>query len=202
MLLFDGGCASTCALFARAMRWAAAVKSVVMGGRPHVTEKAQGVGGVKGTQMYSFRSVYGLTQLTKSATNNITLIAQLDRFTPYVNKRSSSASVNIKNGLLHNNWEDGTPTQFVAEYCDCRLYWHADMHRDITDLWKAVANVAFKGSKCAFGAINYLNQPFSPKDHVHARSASSSRDHRLSSAFAVLQPTWATEWKAGHGFSS
>ncbi|KPM40566.1 hypothetical protein AK830_g5984 [Neonectria ditissima] len=196
VLLYDGGCASTCALFARAMRWDAGVKSIAMGGRPQVQGKIQGVGGVKGAQTYSFNGVYGFTQLAKRATNDTALIAQLDRFTPYVSKRSSSTGVNVKNGILHENWEDGTPAQFVAEYSDCRLYWQANMHRDITNLWKAAANVAFKGGKCAFGAITYQSQSSSAKSHANSRSASSSKDRTSPPASKVVRPAWAAEWKA------
>ncbi|KAF4963704.1 hypothetical protein FSARC_8301 [Fusarium sarcochroum] len=193
VLLHDGGCASTCALFARAMKWDAGVKSIAMGGRPRIKGRIQGVGGVKGAQMYSFNSVYGFTQLAKRATNHTALIAQLDRFTPYVSKRSSATGVNVKNGILHGNWKDGTPAQFVTEYSDCRLYWQADMHRDITNLWKAAANVAFKGGKCAFGAVDYQSELSSTNKHVNARSASSPEDGIWSSTYQAVQPAWAAE---------
>jgi hypothetical protein len=155
VLLYDGGCASTCALFASAMKWEAGVKSIAMGGRSRAIGKIQSVGGVKGAQMYSFDSVYRFTQLARRATSNSVIISQLDRFTNYVIKRSSYAAINVKNMILRDKWDDGKPAQFVTELSDCRLYWRADMHRDITNLWKAAVNVAFKGGKCAFGAIDW-----------------------------------------------
>lgn len=155
VLLFDGYCASTCTLFSQFMKWDAGVKSIAMGGRPEIQGKIQGVGGVKGSQSYGFSSVYSYTQIAKDATNDTALIEELDRFTTYPISRSSAAGVNVKDEILRQNWDDGTPAQFVAEYSDCRLFWKADHHRDITNLWKDAATAAFKGGKCAFGGIDY-----------------------------------------------
>ncbi|KAK2778497.1 peptidase s41 family protein [Colletotrichum kahawae] len=157
VLLFDGYCASTCTLFSQFMKWDAGVKSIAMGGRPEIKGKIQGVGGVKGSQSYGFSSVYGYTQLAKENTEDPALIAELDRFTTYVTSRSSAAGVNVKDEILRQNWDDGTPAQFIAEYSDCRLFWEASMHTDITNLWKAAATAAFKGGKCAFGGIDYAS---------------------------------------------
>ncbi|KAF4839151.1 Peptidase S41 family protein ustP [Colletotrichum tropicale] len=157
VLLFDGYCASTCTLFSQFMKWDAGVKSIAMGGRPEIKGKIQGVGGVKGSQSYGFSSVYGYTQLAKENTEDPVLIAELDRFTTYVTSRSSAAGVNVKDEILRQNWDDGTPAQFIAEYSDCRLFWEASMHTDITNLWKAAATAAFKGGKCAFGGIDYAS---------------------------------------------
>lgn len=171
VLLYDGYCASTCTLFSQFMKWDAGVKSIAMGGRPEIKDKIQGVGGVKGSQSYSFSNVYGYTQLAKESTNDSKIIEELDRFTPYVINRASAAGVNVKDEILRPNWDDGTPAQFIAEESDCRLYWQADMHRDITNLWKAAATAAFKGGKCAFGAIDYA----STKKRADARPALFSR---------------------------
>lgn len=185
VLLYDGSCGSTCALFSQSMKWDAGVKSIAMGGRPEVRGKIQGVGGVKGSQMYSFGSVYGFTQMAKRATNDSGLIAQLDRFTPYIMSRASATGVNVKDQILRQDWNDGTPAQFVAEYSDCRLYWRADMHRDITNLWKAAATAAFKGGECAYGAIDYTNTTApSSKRRVDARPAP------LFQSRSPLSPSW------------
>ncbi|KAK8008168.1 pyridine nucleotide-disulfide oxidoreductase family protein [Apiospora marii] len=155
VVLFDGYCASTCTLFSQFMKHDAGVQFIAMGGRPSVQDKIQGVGGVKGSQSYSFSSVYSYTQLARKHTSDPELVKQLDRFTPYAFARTSNAGINVKDEILRENWDDGTPAQFVAEYADCRLFWQADMHRDITNLWTAAATAAFKGGKCAFGAIDH-----------------------------------------------
>ncbi|KAF6807039.1 peptidase s41 family protein [Colletotrichum sojae] len=155
VILYDGYCASTCTLFSQFMKWDAGVKSIAMGGRPEIQGKIQGVGGVKGSQSYSFSSVYSYAQTALENTDDEALKSQLDRFTGYPIFRASAAGVNVKDEILRENWDDGTPAQFVAEYSDCRLFWEADMHRDITNLWKAAATAAFKGGKCAFGGIEH-----------------------------------------------
>ncbi|KAK7984534.1 cytochrome P450 monooxygenase-like protein [Apiospora arundinis] len=155
VVLYDGYCASTCTLFSQFMKWDAGVQFIAMGGRPSVKDKIQGVGGVKGSQSYSFSNIYTYTQLAKKHTEDPALVKELERFTKYPFSRASNAGVNVKNEILRQNWDDGTPAQFVAEYADCRLFWKADMHKDITNLWTAAADAAFKGGKCAFGAIDY-----------------------------------------------
>ncbi|KAK8104794.1 pyridine nucleotide-disulfide oxidoreductase family protein [Apiospora kogelbergensis] len=155
VVLFDGYCASTCTLFSQFMKHDAGVQFIAMGGRPSVQGPIQGVGGVKGSQSYSFSNVYTYTQLAKKHTTDAALVKELDRFTTYPISRASNAGVNVKNEILRQNWDDGTPAQFVAEYADCRLFWKADMHKDITNLWTAAAAAAFKGGKCAFGAIDH-----------------------------------------------
>ncbi|KAK7962873.1 peptidase s41 family protein [Apiospora aurea] len=178
VVLFDGYCASTCTLFSQFMKHDAGVQFVAMGGRPSVQGKIQGVGGVKGSQSYSFSSVYSYTQLAKQHTNDSALLQELDRFTPYPFNRASNAGINVKDEILRDNWDDGTPAQFVAEYADCRLFWQAAMHSDITNLWTAAADAAFKGGKCAFGAIDYSASTYATK--ATTRSESESEIKRIS----------------------
>lgn len=170
VVLFDGYCASTCTIFSQFMKHDAGVPFIAMGGRPSVQDTIQGVGGVKGSQSYSFSSVWSYAQLARNHTEDPALIKELDRFTEYPFARTSNAGINVKDEILREHWDDGTPAQFVAEYADCRLFWQADMHRDITNLWTAAADAAFKGGKCAFGAID---QSASAK--TAARSESENR---------------------------
>lgn len=59
VLLQDGYCASTCAVFAELMRTQApGVRSVVVGGRPR-DGPAVGVGGTKGAETITFDQVVG-----------------------------------------------------------------------------------------------------------------------------------------------
>ncbi|KAK6068626.1 peptidase s41 family protein [Seiridium cupressi] len=153
VLLLDGYCASTCTLFSQFLKWDAGVKSIAMGGRP-TAGAIQGVGGVKGSQSFSFSSIYSEVDLARDQTNDTDLLAEFDRYQDYVFDRAPTLSLNVKDEILPQNLDDGTPAQYVAEYADCRLYWTADMHADITNLWKAAAASAFNGSPCAFGGFN------------------------------------------------
>ncbi|KAI0111034.1 hypothetical protein F4776DRAFT_358461 [Hypoxylon sp. NC0597] len=168
VLLLDGYCASTCTLFSEFLRSNAGVKSVAMGGRPTKEGRIQGVGGVKGSQSYSFANVYSQAQTARGFTNDSAIIETLDKYTTYVIDRSTAASLNVKDQILHGNIEDGIPAQFVVEESDCRLWWTAPMITDITELWKAAATAAFKGGECAYGAIDY------PTDATTTKRAASA----------------------------
>ncbi|KAI1080552.1 hypothetical protein F5B20DRAFT_103371 [Whalleya microplaca] len=155
VLLFDGYCASTCTLFSEFLKSNAGVKSIAMGGRPTKEGLIQGVGGVKGSQSYSFDDVWQNAQVALLHTNDSDIIERLNSYTTYVSERSTAASLNVKDQILHSHIEDGLPAQFVVEESDCRLWWTAPMITDIAELWKAAATAAFKGGKCAYGSIDY-----------------------------------------------
>ncbi|KAI1212581.1 uncharacterized protein F4807DRAFT_341782 [Annulohypoxylon truncatum] len=155
VLLLDGYCASTCTLFSEFLRSNAGVKSIAMGGRPSKEGLIQGVGGVKGSQSYGFDDVYAQAQAALGFTNDTDVAATLNTYTEYVVDRSTAASLNVKDQILAGDVADGVPAQYVVEESDCRLWWTAPMVTDITELWKAAATAAFKGGKCAYGAIDY-----------------------------------------------
>ncbi|KAH9994740.1 hypothetical protein F4779DRAFT_623310 [Xylariaceae sp. FL0662B] len=155
VILYDGYCASTCTLFSEFMRSNAGVKSVAMGGRPTKEGLIQGVGGVKGSQSYGFSDVWQNAQLALNYTSDPGIVEALNNYSTYVLDRSPTASLNVKDQILHGNIEDGIPAQYVTEESDCRLWWTAPMITDIAELWKAAATAAFKGGKCAYGGIDY-----------------------------------------------
>ncbi|KAI0867318.1 hypothetical protein GGS24DRAFT_485997 [Hypoxylon argillaceum] len=157
VLLYDGYCASTCSIFSQFMWHGAGVRSVAMGGRPRAGPM-QGVGGVKGAQVYPFRQLGVLADLARSYTSDPALAAELRRLDDgYVSGRSpyQLPVVNVRDAVLPGAaaLERGVPAQFVTEHADCRLYWTAPMIRNAGEIWKAAAQAAFKGGKCAAGGI-------------------------------------------------
>ncbi|KAH6646022.1 hypothetical protein BKA67DRAFT_595464 [Truncatella angustata] len=165
VLLLDGYCASTCTLFSQFLKWDAGVKSIAMGGR--LKEGAiQGVGGVKGSQSFSYSSVHAEVDLARTQTNDTDILAELDRYGDYVFDRAPTLSLNVKDEILPTNQADGIPAQYIAEYADCRLYWTLDMHKDITALWKAAAASAFNGSPCAY-VCSIAPDRASPQVEIH-----------------------------------
>jgi hypothetical protein len=62
VLLQDGGCGSTCAVFTEFMKMQGGVQQVVVGGKPK-TGAMQGVAGSKGSQVYSYTQVYSQAAL-------------------------------------------------------------------------------------------------------------------------------------------
>ncbi|KAF6822631.1 peptidase s41 family protein [Colletotrichum musicola] len=153
VLLTDGFCASTCSLFASEMAQAG-VKAVTFGGRPN-KKPMQAVGGVKGAQVLGFEDIYNQTrqhmqsELTKVSPEQRALLSKLTKL-PF--QRSTSARLNVRDQILRGNINDGVPAQFVNEPAECRLFWTLPMLSDVTEIWKAAANAAWNGARCAAGA--------------------------------------------------
>jgi hypothetical protein len=152
VLLYDGVCASTCTIAAEFLRLQGGVKSIAMGGRPF-KGPIQGVGGIKGAQSLSFASILSYTQYAASLPSTPEQKAALARYNDLPIRRSSSTGVNARDAILPDNVNDGVPAQYIVEEADCRLYWTKEMIGDVTAVWKAAAQAAFNGGKCAFGGI-------------------------------------------------
>ncbi|KAK0621685.1 hypothetical protein B0T17DRAFT_579554 [Bombardia bombarda] len=153
VILYDGVCASTCTLAAEMLRIQAGVKSVAMGGRPKAGP-IQGVGGIKGSQVLQYSNIYSYASFYLKNAQNDAQRAELSRFTSLPLNRSTSAAVNVRDQILRDNVDDGLPAQFVTEEADCRLYWTLPMIKDVSQIWKAAADAAFNGAKCAAGGIS------------------------------------------------
>ncbi|KAI6244692.1 Peptidase S41 family protein ustP [Erysiphe necator] len=151
ILLYDGICASTCTIFSQFMRELGGVKSIAMGGRPN-SGPTQGVGGVKGSQILLWNDIYEYAQ---SALLNATedQAKNLRRLTSLPISRSGAAAANVRDAILTNNIDDGTPAQFISEISDCRLFYTEHMMTDVTALWKTAADSAFNGKSCNYGSL-------------------------------------------------
>jgi hypothetical protein len=152
VMLYDGVCASTCTLASEFLRLQGGVKSIAMGGRP-IAGPIQGVGGVKGAQTLSYSSINYYVQDAAGLGGTPEQKAALARYSTLPIQRSTAGAVNSRDAILPGNVDDGTPAQFIAEEADCRLYWTEAMVKDVTEVWKAAANAAFNGAKCAYGGI-------------------------------------------------
>lgn len=122
-----------------------------MGGRPN-TDPIQGVGGVKGAQVYSFADILSYAEFATPQTEDTSLVETLSVLTSLPIDRSSATAVNLRDQILPDNLEDGTPAQFIAEEADCRLYWTAAHVKDITALWKSAATAKWDDGDCVAGA--------------------------------------------------
>ncbi|KAK1593784.1 uncharacterized protein LY79DRAFT_513634 [Colletotrichum navitas] len=153
VLLTDGFCASTCSVFASAMKSQGNVKTIVMGGRPN-GGLMQGVGGTKGAQILTFEGIFeaSRTLMDTSYTNlSSKQEASLSQLTSLPFERSTVASLNVRDQILRNDINTGIPAQFVNEPADCRLYWTLGMLSDVREIWKAAANSAWNGGGCVAG---------------------------------------------------
>jgi hypothetical protein len=160
VLVTDGYCASTCAIFSELMTKQAGVKTIAMGGRSN-KKAIQAVGGVKGVNNYQYGYIQSMAQNAVRLDPELkSSVLETDYFAdlPY-NRAASGASpgVNVRDGLSQND-TSGAALQFVYEEADCRLYYTPEMTVDITTLWKAAADAQWKNSgKCVAGG-NYAQK--------------------------------------------
>ncbi|KAK3339035.1 hypothetical protein B0H65DRAFT_288278 [Neurospora tetraspora] len=153
VILYDGVCASTCTLASEFLRVQAGIQSIAMGGRPNHRNLIQGVGGVKGAQVLQYRNIYSYAQKYLPLAKTESQREALSQFSDLPINRSSSAAVNVRDQILRDHVNDGTPAQFVVEESECRLFWTLDMVRDVSAVWKRAADVAFNKGKCNVGGI-------------------------------------------------
>jgi len=168
VLLQDGGCGSTCAVFSEFMKNQGGVNQIVFGGVPR-TGPMQGVSGSKGSQVYTWSQVYGeaerafinLPQANQIALNNTDLgklvytTRPLAR-TAYGSSGSSASVINLRDNIREGD-KSATPLNFVYEAADCRLFYTADMIRDPTAVWKKTvdANWGDMGKLCVEGSTGH-----------------------------------------------
>lgn len=194
VLLYDGVCASTCTLASEMLRLQAGVQSVALGGRP-TAGAIQGVGGIKGAQVLDWSTVlyyheWALAQAGASGSGSLTAAqeAALTRYNSLAVNRSSAAALNGRDQILRTNVADGLPAQYVVEEADCRLYWTLPMVSDMTAVWKTVADVAWNGAACAYGAISYNESSASTSG---TSTDAAKREEALSSSSSSLSsPSW------------
>ncbi|KAK2616347.1 hypothetical protein QQS21_000781 [Conoideocrella luteorostrata] len=193
ILLYDGMCSSTCGLASEMLRIQGGVKSIAMGGRPNAGP-IQAVGGVKGAQVLDVILIIWYASDFAPITNDTNIKRELARILDSPPYRFAGA-VNVRDQILRGNVEDGIPAQFVYEAADCRLYWTAPMISDVQEVWKAAANSAFNGAKCAAGGIPVSKAarrfpvPSVPRGH---------RTTRLSESIDVTPVRRSEKWNAVH----
>ncbi|EFR02653.1 peptidase S41 family protein [Nannizzia gypsea CBS 118893] len=163
ILLTDGTCSSTCAIFADLLK-RNGVKSVVTGGRPR-DGPVQAVGGVKGSQVLTYLQMYQVASLVYTGYSTVqererlakTSIGEMYRTGEYVLARTRGAGsggrVNFRNAVRPDD-RSRTPRQFVNEPADCRLWMTQAMLFDMNKLWRAVYDVAWGDSSCTPGSTS------------------------------------------------
>lgn len=160
VLLTDATCASTCSIFANLLT-SNGVQTVTTGGRPR-NGTVQSIGGVRGTQVLPFNTIYsaaaGVMKLASPEQKhklNATDMGQIADDGAYVLARSyadgKGARVNVRNGIDPND-PKRTPREFVYWPADCRIWSTAEMVLKPQKLWSAVAKTAFGDGECTPGS--------------------------------------------------
>lgn len=170
VMLYDGVCASTCSIFSEFMRVESGVRSVALGGRPN-NDPIQGVGGTKGANSYSFKTIYTIAKrvLDTGTPEQVQTWTSLRELTDLPINRSTDNAINVRDNILRSNLGDGIPTQFLYEPADCRLFYEPEMITNVRAIWNKVASAAWGGSRCVEGKmkkkIGTSNERDKYKDH-------------------------------------
>ena len=160
VVVTDGYCASTCTIFSELMRKRAGVRYVSLGGRSR-PGPTQAIGGVKGTNNFPWGYIQYLAQYThalsskeESAYYNTTELGEYWDNTVFDRVAvGTSVNVNFRDGIRDGD-PTQTPAQFVYEESDCRILFTKEMTYDVTAIWKAVADSAWKGKdRCVAGGL-------------------------------------------------
>ncbi|KAF1917934.1 hypothetical protein BDU57DRAFT_181818 [Ampelomyces quisqualis] len=180
VIVTDGYCASTCAIFVELLTQQTGVKTIAMGGRSN-KHPIQAIGGVKGVNNYAFGYIQDLAQSAiryDGSLNSSILRRDYNSHLPIA--RSYSAAVNNRDGLRRND-TSGVALQFVYQQADCRLYYTPEMTVDITAVWKSAADVQWGNRKCVSGE-------YRQKRNVHEVTTKlSRRGVQIAQAAAMAQ---------------
>jgi hypothetical protein len=174
VLIQDGGCGSTCAIFSELMKVQGKVQQVVFGGLPRYGPM-QGVTGSKGSQVLTLDVLYNFFSGTIQAINtpgsgfdaNIVALANsspvgaiANATTPLTRAAKSADGKSVNAGVNWKNHVRGgdttlTPVEFIYEAADCRLFYTLPMVQDVTKVWKAAFDAYWKKQGCVPGSTGH-----------------------------------------------
>ena len=191
VIVYDGYCASTCAVFSELMRQQAGIKTIALGGRPN-RNIVQAVGGVKGTNDFPFDYILDGVKFPfqKEYLHNKSYYRNtiLGKYNALAILRSTNAVINARDGIRQGD-KTQTPLQFRYETADCRIFYTPEMTVDVTAIWKTVADTAFNGiSHCAAG--NYTIGTGITKRHGPRRKHLVRRELVSEQHYESLRGVW------------
>jgi hypothetical protein len=149
ILLTDGDCHSSCAILTGWLMREMGVRSVAIGGRP-TEAPVQSVGGTKGGAPYQWDMYQAMLQLgiqMRGGRRTGPTGLGLPPLT-YAPLRVFDKTINSMD-IWHNGTE---PVHFTWEPAHCRLFYTSTTLLKVDAMWKAVADVAWHGAKCAPGS--------------------------------------------------
>jgi hypothetical protein len=172
VIIQDGFCGSTCAIFAELMREQGKVQTIAVGGRPY-NAPMQGVGGSKGSQKLDMDTLYAFAERTikvAEALDGAAVAKKLNDTTAVgriynaeqIYKRTTipnpgSSLVGAINSL--NNQRQGddteTPLEFLYEAADCRLFYTAASYLDPVNLWAMAVDAKWGSGNCVSGSTGH-----------------------------------------------
>ncbi|KAF2660809.1 hypothetical protein K491DRAFT_711398 [Lophiostoma macrostomum CBS 122681] len=210
ILVQDGSCSSTCAIFSELVREQAGVQQIAVGGRPQYGAM-QGVGGTKGanignypflvqamTSTLQFTAEYlgesAALKLNASAVGAIAATSQLYIRSSHADEDTSiSGGVNMLDNLRQHDATE-RPLEFYYEAADCRLFDTFKSWADVTVLWKAAYDAKWGNGTCVQGStgdktsISVVdNSPFNGETASQNSSGNSTEPGQSEGAASGLQ---------------
>ena len=150
IILTNGICSSTCALFVELMKHQAGVRTVAVGGRPQ-TGPMQTVGGTRGASYYPIGFMYNDFDIAGFLNDTANAILP----SLYEDILVSYAGVNLRDQIRKDD-ADKTPLQFKFDAADCRIYFTPQNWFNYTNLWSHAANAIWKNSSlCVTGSTGF-----------------------------------------------
>ncbi|GAB1317927.1 Tail specific protease domain-containing protein [Madurella fahalii] len=157
VILTDGECASACAILVDILTHAHGIRTVAVGGRP-LQAPMQAVGQTRGGPVGSF-STFPDDVDRAAAPEGLELVPvappplRVTSNVQWADRLQFNLANTLPLGELGEEGEDKkVPMQFRYTAANCRLFFTWEMARDITALWRAVAEVAWGGGKCVPGS--------------------------------------------------
>ena len=139
LILTDGICQSSCALFVEMMHHEAGVATVVVGGRPNIGPQ-QAVAGTRGAQSYTVIDLDIDMFIAVQLNESITPVLPSSHLTD-LDFWISSAGFNLRDQIRKG---ENIPLQFTYEAGSCRIYWTFDNFDNFSRLWQDAADALWK----------------------------------------------------------
>ncbi|KAF2440206.1 hypothetical protein P171DRAFT_501223, partial [Karstenula rhodostoma CBS 690.94] len=153
VLLTEGLCTSTCAVFVELMAQQAGVKTVVVGGRPAIGPM-QTASGSRGARIYSSEALdYDFSNVNDT-------VEDYDAYAKLPQRGNNDlfinfAGFNIRDQIRQGD-KDAIPVQFKYDAADCRIYYTLNNIYNLKQLWQDVAAAAWDDpSLCVEGSTGY-----------------------------------------------
>jgi hypothetical protein len=152
VILYDGYCASACAILSELLTQQVGIKTVVVGGEPN-REPMQTVGGTRGTNGWSFNLIQHYVNLTLDLVSPDQAAylgtTELGRHTniPMMRSADRVGYIGVRDGLREGD-ETQTPLQFWPYEADCRIFYEPSFTIDTVPVWKRVVDVRWGDASC------------------------------------------------------
>ncbi|CAD0107179.1 unnamed protein product [Aureobasidium uvarum] len=208
VLLHDGTCASTCAIFSELMSSQMSISSIAAGGRPQKAPM-QAVGGVKGSQVQGMFILSTIVSAVLAAAPPIEQLAFISTFGTSIltatNKALSrasfggtllvKASVNFRNDIRRGD-VDKTPLQYVYQAADCRFFYTATMYVDQAAVWDKAYDATWGSMQCVEGSTSHPSS-VAGGGNITAGPPETARNFFGGNASIVLGDDLGTIWRNG-----